>query len=293
MSDPKPFNTSSLPSRSQSPMPSDPPAPRPTTLQRTDRILSRLTLLLSTPAGTDATLRTLGFTLQFLAAASSSLATRRLVSLARSLAASLAAVPLVGGPPGTALVVALEYPAPLAARLAPRAKVLSGLMSDFRTFSRLWGLLGMYAWAKSLAASPPKDKVLRVCAWGQCLAYTAYQALENRAYLAGKGVAPRDGQLILRDWLWSSRCWMVGVAFEFGRLARLWQLWSPKDKTDRERWEWWRDAIVNVANAPLTLHYSVAGGKLDEMTVGFLGTVAGIFSFWERWDKTALDVARK
>jgi hypothetical protein len=169
--------------------------------------------------------------------------------------------------------------------LPPRANALAGLISDYRMFVRLWGLLGMYAWGKGLVYHAPGDAVLKAAAWGQMSAYTAYQFLENRAYLAGKGIIKREGKDIMWDWLWSSRMWMVGVGWEFVRLWRVRQLWvgAEEEKREKEVAQWRRDFVVNLMNAPLTLHYSVAGGALSEPTVAFLGMVAGIVGLAERW----------
>jgi len=306
----KPFNSEPLPSSAPDPKPNAPP-PKPTSrslrklVNETDTFLARLSVILSTPAGTDSLLRTLTYTLQFLSGALSTIATKHLETVARNLAAKVLQVPLL---PNETLVVALRYPAPIMARIAPRARALSGLISDFRAFTRLWGLLGMYQWGKGLwsGVAAPKDGVLLACAWGQCLAYTAYQILENRAYLAGKGVIGLDGKLILRDWLWSSRCWMFAVGLEFIRLGRVRQKWNIADKKRREDGavaseeakkkrreevvQWRKDLVVNLANSPLTLHWSVDGGTLDDTTVGFLGTLAGIIGFSERWNATASKV---
>jgi hypothetical protein len=238
--------------------------------------------MLSTPSGTDSLLRTVTYTVQFLTGALTTLQARQ-AGLAA--AASSAALAL----PGSTALLAL-------APTAPRARALSALISDFRSFSRLWGLLGLWALAARLLRAPPADGILRAVAWGQCLAYIAYQALENRAYLAGKGVValPRDGAKgVMRGWLWSSRMWMVAVGFEFVRLARVAQLGArqqaaPKTAEARaeEAAQWRRDMLVNLANAPLTVHWSIEGGNLGETAVGFLGMVAGLVGFRQRWAAT-------
>lgn len=199
----------------------------------------------------------------------------------------------IGGPPKAKTKSLMSYiptPAlmPLMMKGIPRAKKLSALISDFRSFTRLWGLLGMYAWAKSLYVTPPTDTILKLVAWGQCIAYTAYQGYENRAYLAGKGIwSKRDGKDIMSDWLWSSRMWMVGVGLEFVRLIRVRQLWKSKNLTieqqRKEKAAWRRELIANVANAPLTVHWSVDGGTLGDTTVGLLGMIGGAAGLNERW----------
>src|ERR1700753_2728191 len=182
---------------------------------RLDRLLAQLTIILPTPAGTDSLLRTVTYTLQFIACGLNGILTNHLdkvmlaVTATSQLSRSVIARINSGGgssklKSGSALSLRpMTALVPTVLQTVPRARALSSLISDFRSFTRLWGLLGMYAWGKSLVRNPPQDPVLRVIAWGQCLAYTAYQALENRGYLAGKGIwSKREGKDILADWLW-------------------------------------------------------------------------------------------
>jgi hypothetical protein len=271
---------------------SDKPAPHPagrpprrSLIGRLDRTISRLNIILSTPSGTDSLLRTVAYTAQFLTGALTTLQAQPLAGLAGAAQSTALALP------GSTALLALVPAA------APRSRALTALISDFRSFSRLWGLLGLWALAGRLLRTPPQDAVLRAVAWGQCIAYIAYQALENRAYLAGKGVVPlpRDGAKgVVRGWLWSSRAWMAAVGLEFVRLARVAQLGARREqaagKADEVRAEevaqWRRDLLVNLANAPLTAHWSLEGGTLGETAVGFLGMVAGLVGFQQRWTAT-------
>jgi hypothetical protein len=112
---------------------------------------------------------------------------------------------------------------------------LAALISDFRIFARLPGLLGIYTWARSIALSPPDDPVLKHVAYAQVVVNTFYQVCENIAYLGDKGVITRgfglgDGvgpkgkaELARRTgrmYIWSSRFWAGHVALEAVRLAR-------------------------------------------------------------------------
>ncbi|KAF2667064.1 hypothetical protein BT63DRAFT_427483 [Microthyrium microscopicum] len=279
---------------------------------RADILASRLSILFSTPSGTDAVLRTITYTLQFVSGALSTLLTKHLVTVSKALSARS---PLL---PGETLLVALAYPTPALARITPRVRALSALISDFRTFTRLWGLLGMYAWGKGIAANPPKDLTLKLAAWAQWSAYTAYQFLENRAYLGSKGIISRAGPQIMSDFLLSTRCWMVGVGMEFVRLGRVWQLrqrttrarqvqgtesvelrkeemeeekaWATKNTAEITKWR--LELLANVANAPLTVHWSTPGGVLDDTTVGFLGMVTGLLVLLPKWQQTAAVVKK-
>lgn len=61
--------------------------------------------------------------------------------------------------------------------------------------------------------------------------------------------------------------------------------------TDRGESEWraqWRrEMVVNMAYAPLTMHWSLEKGLVDDFWVGLLGSVAGIVRFRELWKNTS------
>ncbi|KAF2809225.1 uncharacterized protein BDZ99DRAFT_47511 [Mytilinidion resinicola] len=273
-----------------------------TTARSTDSTLSHLARLLSTPAGTDAFLCTLGYTLTLLHPALSHLLDLRLRALATKIATKADGVLL----PGETLITTFEAPTStkLLASGAAGSKALAGVISDYRIFVRLWGLLGIYSWGKGVwnAGLPEgaggKERVLRAVAWGQVVSCAAYQVLENGAYLASKGVLVTQGWLgeagkrrEARWWVWSSRFWAAHVALEGVRLAVLYR----KQKGEKEEVEtgskedraWWRDAVSNAAYAPLTIHWSTEAGVVSEPLVGLLGTVAGGVGLLERWRETA------
>ncbi|KAJ9637811.1 hypothetical protein H2201_007743 [Coniosporium apollinis] len=275
-------------------------------LRKTDILLLRLNALLSTPSGIDRTLCTLSYTLTLLHARLSPLLTHRLAALAASIASKASDALL----PGETLIATLPAPASIRAlsRTTASIKALAGLIADFRIFVRLWGLLGIYAWARSTWASPPADAVLRRITWAQVAVNAAYQFLENGAYLASKGVLVSEGWVgekgdrrQARWWVWSSRFWAAHVGLEFLRLGYLWRKerrmeekgvdgeGEKEDKIVREaeRELWWRDLVSNAAYGPLTVHWSLEEGCLSESWVGLLGMVAGGVGLRERWKATA------
>jgi hypothetical protein len=275
-------------------VPKEPPSQNP--IAKLDRVISRLTIILSTPAGTDSLLRTITYTLQFLVCGLQNIMENHLstilglvVSINQFKSKIFPPKPRVPGTKGVGKKSGGGSSLlPTIMKAVPRAGRMSSLISDFRTFTRIWGLLGMYAWGKSLIFTPPKDMVLRLIGWGQCISYIFYQGYENRAYLAGKKIwSKRDGKDITADWLWSSRMWMVAVGLEFVRLFRVRQLWNTNtmsiEEEKKERATWRREFIANCANAPLTLHWSVEGGKLGDTSVGFLGMIGGYVGLSERW----------
>lgn len=266
----------------------------PLYLKHTDTSISHLNRILSTPSATDSLLCTIQYSTLASSTLLSTLSLRRLHSQVLSLLSLARALPA----DTTILIAPSAIQAPALLRLSQALKALSALISDFRIFVRLWGLLGIYGWAKGLAASPPGDRVLEGVAWAQVLVNVAYQALENAAYLASKGVLPGwDARRQASAWMWSSRFWAAHVGLEFTRLAYLWserrragQKGKEKDALGGEEeadGAWRRDLVSNAAYAPLTVHWSLEEGMVGDFWVGVLGTVAGGVGFAQVWKNTA------
>jgi uncharacterized membrane protein YuzA (DUF378 family) len=177
-------------------------------------------------------------------------------------------------------------------------RAFTGLISDVRIFARLWGLIGIYQWGLSSYSTPDKDATLARITYAQVAVNTVYQVLENAAYLADHKVLSIKSESVNKAWLWSSRMWMAHVFLDFVRLGRVYQMrqeagapksadYEGKIKRKQEVETWWRQFCVNTAYAPLTVHWSLEQGLVGEMTVGILGTVAGIFSIKQAWKSTA------
>lgn len=260
-----------------------------------DRNLNRLASILSTPAGQDNLLATAGYTLQFLHANLNTLLATQLQHLASKVVKSTQDVLA----PGETLIASLPAPklATLVAGLSSSSKGLADLIADHRIFVRLWGLLGIYQRGKSVVFDPPADKVLLRISLAQVGANVLFQALENLAYLGQHAVIRRSEKQQFRDWVWSSRFWGLHVALEFARLARLRMIWDrepvgseDKEGKARRREEvdaWWRELLINICYAPLTVHWSVKRGILRDGWIGFLGAVAGGVALGDAWRKTA------
>ncbi|OAG02391.1 uncharacterized protein CC84DRAFT_1018407 [Paraphaeosphaeria sporulosa] len=290
-------------------------------VHRHDRFLVRLSALLESPASTDALLGTLGYTLELLAALLSRFLTHRLVSLASSIANKAEDVLL----PGETLVATLPTPSSekLLSQVATGSKALAAVIGDFRIFVRMWGLAGLYMWARGLWNAPlgteagAKERAVRRITWAQIGSLVLFQVLENGAYLASKGVLTSDawsGEAgKTREgawWVWSSRFWAAHVALELVRVGVLRYYGDGKlasetekdvvgdgekegkllmEQKRRERWVWWRDAVSNIAYMPMTLHWSVEEEKgfLSDWGVGLLGAIAGGSLLLDAWKQTA------
>lgn len=310
------------------------PRPRPSTLQtlrvyllkylttipRTaDRNLVRLAKLLSTPSGTDTLLCTTSYTLTLVHALLSRLLQRRLAVIASEIAQKADGILL----PGETLIASLPAPTSTKriAQVVGSSKALAATIADYRIFVRLWGLAGLYTWARGTYLSPlpahaeKQDRLVRGLTWSAIAACVGFQVLENGAYLSSKGVLTSSrwtGEAgKAREnawWLWSSRFWAAYVGVELARLGVQWYYRDGKpmpalqgdgEKEDKlrreeevrkrklEKWVWWKDLASNLAYAPMTLHWSTERGLLSDWGVGACGMVAGGAMLADAWRKTA------
>jgi hypothetical protein len=265
-------------------------------LQNGDRTLARLSKILSTPSGTDRLLATTCYTLTLLSATINATLTKNVQRVAEQFADKAAAAL----EPGESVIATFTTP-PLTASLANLSKSsakLAGLISDFRIFTRLWGLLGLYAWGKATYLSPPTDPVLKRIAYSQVFVNTIFQILENRAYLASKNIITRLPAQQGSDWIWSSRFWMAHVSLDFIRLYRTRVLRNKRSseakagdeeakvQIKKEESTWWREFIVDACYLPLTIHWST-DGILSQAQVGLLGTAAGATGLRHMWRQIA------
>ena len=285
-----------------------------------DRTLVRLSKLLSTPSGTDVLLCTTSYTLTLIHAVLSRVLERRLASIATEIAEKAEGVLL----PGETLIASLPAPTStkVIAQVVGSSKALAAVISDFRIFVRLWGVLGLYTWARDTYQdrlpedASRKEKILRGLTWTAIMSCVGFQVLENGAYLSSKGAlttASWTGDVgKAREnawWLWSSRFWAAYVGVELVRLGVQQYYASPpetiavssgdgekEDKIQREErtkarklenWMWWKDLASNLAYAPMTVHWSLEQGLLSDWGVGACGMVAGGALLADAWRKTA------
>lgn len=184
-------------------------------------------------------------------------------------------------------------------RLYMSLKRLRDLCSDYRIFARMVGYPAIHTWAISHYNTSRKQtdssSTPRWIEDVQVLVNLAYQPLENLAYLSSHDILPLAKATESKLWLWSCRCWAAHVFLDLYRLhlVRLGYMASPdlvSDKTERERsamsFAWAREVVINLAYAPLTLHWSLAGGLpgLTERGVGACGLVAAIGQLSKVWE---------
>ncbi|KAI9718355.1 MAG: hypothetical protein M1812_004076 [Candelaria pacifica] len=288
---------------------SKPPSQRisPSLLSLTDSKISRLNRILSTTSGLDTTLLTLSYTLTLLTSTLPSLTNLQIPSLLTTTKSHIQPIP-----------TSTRF-----TRTISSLRTLVTLISDIRIFLRLWGLLAIWSWGFSNYKNPPRDQVLKIIAWLQIGANAVFQGLENGAYLSSHGIVDlggggKGGKREGKWWLWSARFWAAHVALEFGRLGRVLVLKGREEEEERKRrseWvgesvekvgsvakleegrggvvkrreveRWWREFGVNLAYAPLVVHWSLEKGCVGDGWVGALGGVAGVLGFREAWRQTA------
>ncbi|KAI9891412.1 MAG: hypothetical protein M1814_002731 [Vezdaea aestivalis] len=199
-------------------------------------------------------------------------------------------------------LLALQYP--LLLLLAPprrapshRLKALASLLSDVRIFLRLPGLLKIYLWALGTFKSPPQDTLVKGIVWAQISASTVFQALENVAYLSQHGIIGLGKKTQSKAWKWSARAWAAHIFLDLLRLARTRELRRERGrrladtKTDskvveKEEDQWRHEVLVNLAYAPLTIHYSLESAPIGEQWIGLLGSVVGMLGWRRLWRDT-------
>ncbi|KAE8445942.1 hypothetical protein EG329_012721 [Mollisiaceae sp. DMI_Dod_QoI] len=252
---------------------------------RADERVARLSKVLSTSSGVDATLTLVGYGLFFVSSQISKIENLELKALTNPSASAKTL--------NHALTSFIKL-----AELEASTKTLAVMCSDFRTFTRLWGLLGIYAMAKRNYVDPPKDVVLKAVAYGQTLSLGAYYVYENGYYLARKGVLRQWTPIDIMRWAKTSlRMFLAYVVLEFVRLYRARQLRETRkvkaaDEKEKEAIKeeekiWWRSAWMNVAYTPLGMHWASEHGLLSDGAVGALMSAVGWIKFKAAWEKAA------
>ncbi|RKF61788.1 putative peroxin 11c [Erysiphe neolycopersici] len=257
-------------------------------LIKTDETISHLSRILSTASGTDTLLLTICYTSLLSSTILTSISLARLRNTARILINKVLTLP----PETTILLTMKTIPSSRLLKLSMRLKALSSLISDVRIFARLWGLISIWTWAKSVfVENPNEDQTLNQLERLQVIANIGYQYLENYAYLSSKGVLGWSQKKQNRAWIWSSRFWALHVILEFVRLWREKRVREEKGKckaNEKSLWinDWENQVLINTAYAPLTVHWSLEKGLVNEFFVGLLGSIVGLIKIRQVWNKT-------
>ncbi|KAA1065899.1 hypothetical protein PGT21_014689 [Puccinia graminis f. sp. tritici] len=223
----------------------------------------------------------------------------------------------------------LQYSAIILRHLASRSKnptsnkslvlrlaALSKLLSDARTTYRLWDLISIIQWLRSLNALPPSGSKTVQIERLQVISMLIYYPLEHLYFLASKGVLPLSSRLINKAALYSCRAWAAYTLLHFFHLWEELKLLEPERRrlqalqagtdfdtprkpnpaiaTSLQEMEGRRAAIinglvVNLAYTPLTLHWSLPKGLYgSELVTGICGFVAAIAQLRAGWKASAV-----
>ncbi|KAK4174267.1 putative PEX11C peroxisomal biogenesis factor 11 isoform C [Triangularia setosa] len=176
----------------------------------------------------------------------------------------------------------------LATLLAKRLNNLSALMSESRVILRLWALLGIYSWGRSIVASPTTSVAVKGLDYIRLVLCVLLQGLENGAYLSFRGVMGWTPEQQGLAYKWSARFWSAFVGIEIGKLLaeRVGRVKKLDEKEEeKERLEWKKKLAKSLAWAPLTVHWSVDGGVpgISELVVGALASIPGVIQMGDLW----------
>lgn len=203
--------------------------------------------------------------------------------------------------PATASDVRLSIPKSTdsSIKLYMSLKRLRDLCSDYRIFARLIGYPAIHTWGISNYNSQPSSQPDATPRWiedAQVLVNLGYQPLENLAYLSTHDILPLSKSLETKLWLWSCRCWAAHVALDLYRLHLVRRQYlrstsiNEKSKKEQETisFNWVREVVINLAYAPLTIHWSLEKGLpgLTERRVGLCGVIAAVGQLSKVWETT-------
>ncbi|KAL6885294.1 hypothetical protein HDV57DRAFT_421440 [Trichoderma longibrachiatum] len=267
-----------------------------------DAFAGHLLRCLQTRAGADAVLQFLCYSSKLTGAVLETLSRNALRQSAQKLVAMAFQLP-----PATTVVLS-SAPAPpgaaLALSLATKLKAFSAVLSEARTINRLWGLLGLYFALKRVISRPrvkkqdgekeSSDAVVearfdRVFSVAQIVILILYQIFENLAFLGSKKAIDLKPATMGRFGLLSVRCWGTYTFMELGRLLLERTRRSAKAKDAAWLSAWNKSFFRNLAWAPLTVQWGMAGGgPLPETLVALLAMYPSTAQMIDLWRETAV-----
>ncbi|KAF4120341.1 hypothetical protein GMORB2_3142 [Geosmithia morbida] len=215
----------------------------------------------------------------------------------------------------------------LALRLSARLKAAADLISEVRTFNRMWNLLEIYFATKSFVqslraapSSPSSDeknntssssssssRVQKVfdtaLAFAMLASFASFQITESTALLGSRKVLPISPATQDRLAMWSVRSWFASTGLDIVRLvverrrklraaeeaaAQDDEATAAKRRDELETWseQWQVEFWRTLAWFPITVHYSMGGGLLTELSIAALSFYPGISQLSEVWLST-------
>jgi hypothetical protein len=230
-------------------------------------------------------------------------------ALARSSDALLHASRLLSTGPGinSTLTTLLFTSAFLHARLAPSRlrtslQSLAQITAEVLLFLRLSGLFHIYRHAHETWTTPHRDPAIKALLWVELALAACFQALENVAFLALKGILP--GPQEAAKWMAvSNRVWMARMLLSFLRMLRVRQLrWREelgaesradgegrvRTRSEELRRKWMRQVWTSTGWVPVMMHWTYMNepgspvGETWQAGVGLMGSWLGLKDAWRQ-----------
>ncbi|KAH7140621.1 hypothetical protein EDB81DRAFT_857801 [Dactylonectria macrodidyma] len=209
-------------------------------------------------------------------------------------------------PPSTSVNLAGATAPPLAALalgLSKRLEAFVGMLGEWRTMNRLWGIMAMWLAAKDLLLrlrqpasaetdekAPKSSKFNTTVEVLQVISLTAYHIGEATAWFSGKGVIKLSAEARGRFATVSVRSWGAYVFMELTRLLveRRRRTVSEDATVEKEyKDDWFTKFTHTAAWAPLTIHWGYGDGFLPDIAVAALATYPSAALMKDLWRSTA------
>ncbi|KAJ9422763.1 hypothetical protein FOXG_20379 [Fusarium oxysporum f. sp. lycopersici 4287] len=187
--------------------------------------------------------------------------------------------------------------------LVERLRALLGVLNDWHTMSRLWGLITMWMLTKKFITSstdleldkkeetmsPHIQKAKRTIAVTQIVSLTGFFVFDNAILLSMRGVLKWSKKPQSKFQGWCARCWCMYLCAELGRLyhARIPELHNGEKEDVRSRSEWKKKVFQVSAWLPLSIHYVAHNALLPEPIAALLATYAEFITVKGLWEATA------
>lgn len=187
-------------------------------------------------------------------------------------------------------------------KVAPALRNLYNLLEDTRVYTRLTGLVTLYAAIRETWETRQQDLVSDVLLRTSLVSVTLFQLLENIALLVQQNVLRSRRLRQWEGWLWtaSNKFWLASLLCDLARLARARQLGFRDDsgapgpggvsgpdvetplqidgEVDSQEKQWWKELLVTAASFPLATNWSFPEGEspVSEALVAGAGLVGGL-----------------
>ncbi|KAF4962405.1 hypothetical protein FSARC_9514 [Fusarium sarcochroum] len=277
----------------------------PTPVKKLDNFVSRLNRLLHTRENNDSLIIFLCYATHFVATVLETPSPRRLRIWAVKLSKLLSRII----PPKALSILSTSKLLPLLSALptyklflAERIRALADILDDWQIITRLWGLLATWTDAKEfiVSSTDPKEEskdggtsprdylVTKAIRATYVLGLIGYYSLENTAWLTRRGVFKWSEKTESRLMNWSIRSWGVYVLAEMAQLLydRIQRQRKGEDEDEDSRTEWNRKFVQTLAWAPLSIHWTKAGGLFPEALAAFLAAYSEFITVRGLWKET-------